>query len=401
MRESNMKNKIKLMKSTFFNEAETKERLCDFIKSSEILSMNSICKEFEEQFSGYQGRKYTVMFNSGSSANLALIQALINLGIIEKGANVGFSALTWATNVMPLIQLGLNPIPIDVDLRNLNISSKKLKDFLAGNKIAALFLTNLLGFCADIDEVKNICDENDILFLEDNCESLGTRINGQRLGNFGIASTFSTFVGHHMSTIEGGMVCTDDEEMYEELLMVRSHGWARNVSATKQKELMEKENIDEFHSPYSFFTLGYNLRPTEINGFLGIEQLKVIDKINDKRLSHFIEYQKAADINKDICRLELEHIEYVSNFAYPLIFRNKKKFEQYKKRFIENNIEIRPIVGGSIPEQPFFKSSINKIYSCPSAKEAHEQGFYIPNNPDLTTEELERICGLLRVVVGD
>ena len=156
---------IKLMKSTFYKEEETKKKLCDFIMQTEKLSMGEKCLEFEKKFSTYQGRKYSVFFNSGSSANFALIYALINLGLIKKGDNVGFSVLTWATNVMPLLQLNLNPIPIDVSLSHLNISSGHLEKSLEKFEKKCLFLTNLLGFCGDLDEIRKICDDKKILLF--------------------------------------------------------------------------------------------------------------------------------------------------------------------------------------------------------------------------------------------
>jgi len=381
---------ISLMKNTFYKEKETKKKLCEFIKKSEKLSMGLKCKEFEEGFSKYQGRKYSVLFNSGSSANLALIQSLLNLNILEKGDNVGFSALTWSTNVMPLIQLGLNPIPIDISLKNLNINLKNILE--VKEDLRAIFITNLLGFCGDLDKIIEFCGDKGIPLLEDNCESLGSELNNKKLGNFGLASITSFFVGHHLSTIEGGMVCTDDEELYEMLLMVREHGWARNSSEKKKAELREKHGIDSFYERYTFYSLGYNLRPTEIMGFLGCEQLKWINKICNKRNKNFIKYQKATKKNQDIKKLDISHMNFISNFAYPLIFKDKETFEKYKKKF-DGKVEIRPIVGGSINEQPFFKEN-KKI--CSNAKIIHSLGFYIPNNPDLTQEEIKIICELLR-----
>ncbi|HEX7041639.1 MAG TPA: aminotransferase class V-fold PLP-dependent enzyme, partial [Patescibacteria group bacterium] len=235
---------IPLIKSTFYKESLTKRKLTSFLKSTSILSLSKECIKFEKNFSNWQGRKYTILVNSGSSANLAIIQSFLNLGKLKKGDKVGFSAVTWSTNVMPLLQLGLKPIPIDVELNTLNISSLTLKKSLKKHKIKALFLTNLLGFCSDIEEIAKECKKNKIIFFEDNCESLGTEYKGKKLGNFGLASTFSFYVGHHMSTIEGGAICTDDEKLATMLSLVRAHGWGRNLEFLKQKELREKFKIN-------------------------------------------------------------------------------------------------------------------------------------------------------------
>jgi len=379
---------IKLMKDTFYKEKETKEALCEFITNANILSLNEKCKEFEEEFSKYQGRKYSVLFNSGSSANLSLIQSLLNLKLISKGDNVGFTALTWATNVMPLVQLGLNPIPIDVSLENLNTNLKQLQD--VSEELKCLFITNILGFCGDLDKIKEYCDKNNIILIEDNCESLGSKLNGKKLGNFSLGSTFSFFVGHHLSTIEGGMVCTDNLELYNMLLMVRSHGWDRNLDKETQLVLKNKHNVEDFYRAYTFYYPGYNLRPTEITGFIGLEQLKYLEEVNQKRNNNFSKYMEATKDNLDILLLKLNHMDFISNFAYPMVFKDKETFEKYKSRF--SDVEIRPIIGGSMTKQPFLSSN----HSCPNAEQIHKFGFYIPNNPYLTEEEINFLTNLIK-----
>ena len=218
---------IKLIKSTFYRESETKRELSKFIMNTPKLSMGEQCLKFEKNFSDFQERKFACFVNSGSSANILLLQSLLNLKRIKRGDRIAFSSLTWSTNVMPIIQLGLIPVPIDVSLENLNVSSKTLK--LAFNKTPfdVLFITNLLGFCANLDKISSFCKQKEIILLEDNCESLGSELNSKKLGNFGFASTFSFYVGHHLSTIEGGMICTSDKKIYEILRMLRSHGMLR------------------------------------------------------------------------------------------------------------------------------------------------------------------------------
>ena len=161
---------IKLMKSTFYNEEDTKKKLCDFIKDSKRLSMDKKCNEFEKRFSLYQNRLFSIFFNSGSSANLALLQSLINCGRLKRGDSVGVSAITWSTNVMPVLQLGLKPIPIDISLNNLNVSSENLINVLETVDMQLLFITNLMGFCGDLDTISEICKDKGIILLEDNCD---------------------------------------------------------------------------------------------------------------------------------------------------------------------------------------------------------------------------------------
>ena len=259
---------IPLMKNAFLNEHETKKALAEFILKADRLSMDKECARFEEKFSNYQGRKEAILFNSGGSANLAMIQALKNLGKLKAGDKVGFSALTWSTNTMPIIQMGLVPVAVDCEVKFLNVTSKNLLDTLEKTELNAFFLTNVLGFTGDIDNIKKICLERNIILIEDNCESLGTELPEGKAGNFSLGASFSFFVAHHMSTIEGGMVCTDDEEFAEMLRIVRANGWDRNLTAKQQYKWRQKYNIQsEFDAKYTFYDLGFNFRPTEINCF--------------------------------------------------------------------------------------------------------------------------------------
>lgn len=386
---------IKLMKSTFYYESEVKQLLAEFILKAEVLSMGVECKKFEEQFAKKQERKYALFVSSGSMANLVLIQALLNMGKLSRGDKVLVSSLTWATNIMPIIQLGLVPVALDCEMQTLNVSSKILIENLEKNDIKALFLTNVLGFSDDINVIKKVCKEKNILFLEDNCESLGSKVDDVLLGNFGLASTFSTFVGHHFSTIEGGMICTDDEALYDMLLMVRAHGWDRNLSQGKQKDIREKNGINDFFSRYTFYDLAYNARPTEINGFIGNAQLQYWDEIVSIREENFKRFQSTVEGNNDFLPLRMKHMEVVSNFAMPIICKSQELFVKYKERFEEAGVEIRPIIAGDMTKQPFYRKYVTEIQVCKNADFVHKNGFYFPNNPELTEEEVSLLVQLL------
>jgi CDP-6-deoxy-D-xylo-4-hexulose-3-dehydrase len=385
---------IKLIKSSFYNEKDTKQRLADFILQTKIFSMSKECAKFEENFAKKQNRKYAVFVSSGSSANLVLIQALLNLGVFKKGDNIGFSSLTWSTNVMPIIQLGLYPIALDCNLKTLNVSPEELQKNIL--QLKGFFLTNALGFSDKIQKIKEICEKNNVIFIEDNCESLGSKTNNTLLGNFGLASTFSFFVGHHISTIEGGMICTDNKELYNMLLITRIHGWDRNLNSTEQQKIRKANNVDDFYAKYTFYDLAFNARPTEINGFIGNIQINYWDEIVSKREKNFKLFQDAIEKNDDFIPLELPHMDFISNFAMPVICKDRKFLEKYKKRFIENKVEIRPIIAGNIEIQPFFKKYNNSKNSCSNSNFIHENGFYFGNNPELTQEELNLLCSLLK-----
>ncbi len=386
---------IKLIKSTFHNEKETKRRLVKFIEGARSLSMGEQCRNFEEQFAKKQGRKYAVFVNSGSSANLVLIQALLNLGRLKQGDRVGVSAITWATNVMPILQMGLQPVAIDCELSTLNISSKTLAPHLKGLK--ALFLTNVLGFSSDISAIKNACAKAKVMLLEDNCESLGSKVDGKLLGNFGLAATFSFFVGHHLSTIEGGMVVTDDEKLHDMLVMVRAHGWDRHLPLHKQKKLRTRHEIDEHYGKYTFYELAYNVRPTEIQGFLGLESLRYWDEIVGAREQNFHKIFSAVLDHKDFHNLDVSHMDIVSNFAFPVIAKSERLAKEYRKRFENAGVEVRPIISGDITLHPFWKKYVGTAPILKNSRTVHYQGFYFGNNPDLTKKEIDFLCSLFSV----
>ncbi len=386
---------ITLIKSTFYKEEETKKKLCKFILTAPKLSIGEECGKFEKNFAKYQGKKHCILVNSGSSANLALIQTLLNLGKVKKGDFVGFSSITWSTNVMPLIQLDLKPIPLDVELDTLNVSSKILLQTLKKYPLKMLFITNLLGFCDDIGEIATICRQKKIILIEDNCESLGTIYKGKKLGNFGLASTFSFYVGHHMSTIEGGAICTDDEELETMLQLVRAHGWDRNLTKRKQLRIRNKFNVNStFYSRYTFYDLGYNLRTIEINGFIGNTQLAYIEEITQKRQENF--FKMAIPIFKRTDKyypIRFDHIDFVSNFAVPIICKSMAIRDKLVEK-CKDKVEIRPVVGGDMVTQPFYKKYMPQFtdsFTNANAKLVHKQGLYFGNNPELTEREMEEI----------
>lgn len=384
---------IPLIKSSFLKEKATKKALARFILQADRLSMGEECQKFEEAFAFKQQRKHAVFVSNGSMANLILIQALLNLGRLKKGDHVGVSALTWATNVMPLFQLGLVPMILDCEKETLNVSLDELKKKSKGLK--AFFITNALGFCHDLYAIEMFCKKNHILLLEDNCESLGSIHHGKLLGNFGIASTFSFFVGHHMSTIEGGMICTDDAALHDMLVMVRAHGWDRNLAPKTQHSLRTCHRVNSFLAKYTFYDLAYNGRPTEIHGFLGNTQLQYWDLLVQKREKNFYLFHSWIQKNKDFIPLNVSHMNLVSNFAMPLICKTQTLFKYYIKRFEKAGVEIRPIISGDMNDQPFYKKYTSPTL-CPKAQFIQKNGFYFANNPEMTNVELKTLVRLLK-----
>jgi len=384
---------IKLIKSTFYKEQMIKNRLCKFIEKTEILSMGEQVKKFEEEFAKWQKRKYAVMVNSGSSANLAIIQTLLNLGKLNKGDKVGVSALTWSTNVFPLIQLGLKSIVIDVDMSDLNMGLEYVDRAIEKHNLKAIFITHALGLCSQkLDVIQQRCDDNNIILLEDTCESLGSEAFGKILGNFGLASTFSFYVAHQLSTIEGGMVCTDDYDVYNMLKMVRAHGWAKDLDVKTKKRLKEDYGVDDFYELFTFYVPGYNIRPMEINAFIGRQQMPYLNEICNKRSDNFEVVNSHIKENDKLLPVVTDHMDFISSFSIPIICIDECLAEELRKKFMKAGIESRPIISGSITQQPVFDCK----GKCYNAEEIHRCGFYIPNNPELTKKEIMQIIKVIK-----
>jgi CDP-6-deoxy-D-xylo-4-hexulose-3-dehydrase len=382
------------MKQTFLHEDDLKSQLNNFIRKAERLSMGEECERFEEALSQYFDVENVVFVNSGSSANLLLLQSLINTGRLKPGDLVGFSAVTWATNVMPLIQLGLIPIPIDINVESLNISSESIKTALNEHKeIKCIFVTNLLGLCDDLGNIKTLCEEREIILIEDNCEGLGSEFEGTKLGKFGLAATHSTYVGHHLSTIEGGFVITNDHELGSMMKMARAHGWNRSLNKESKLKLKEKWQVSDFYDLYTFYELGYNFRPTEIAGFIGNHQIKYINEIVQKRQLNHNRFKVA--LSNSYLTPKISHMSEFSSFAFPIIAKDSNSFVIIKNKLEEAKIEIRPIVGGNITRQPFFKRNNLNNFDLPDSDMIHLNGLYIANRPDLCEEDIEYVTQVI------
>lgn len=389
---------LPLMRNTFINDYDTRVALSDFILRADRLSMGEQCLSFEKEFSHYQNRSYAALFNSGGSANLALLQALKNLGRLKEGDKIGFTALTWSTNVMPIIQMGFQPVPIDCSLSCLNVTSRQLLQVEDISSLSAIFLTNVLGYLGDYPQLIDICSEFKIILLEDNCESLGSILNNTNSGNFGLASTFSFFVAHHMSTIEGGMVCTGDSELSNMLSIVRANGWDRNLKASDQHRIRQQHSIvSEFEAKYAFYDLGFNLRPTEITGFLGRNQLKHLEANIESRLRNYTLIHEALSHNSDFYHLDYRYLDRLSPFAMPFVCKSPDLRRQYLEQFSGAGIEVRPMIAGNITKQPFYQKYCNHVSgeSLCNTDIIDTCGFYCGNYPEMNSSDLDLILSAL------
>lgn len=357
------------------------DRLISWLKTYPRLTKGEVTLQFEDKFSKWLGRKYSVFCNSGSSANLLMLSVLQQSNSL-KNKKVVVPSVAWATDLSPVMQLGFEPIICDSNLRDLSADLIHLEQIFKEESPSILMFVSVLGLVPEMKKIVNLCRKYDVILLEDTCESMGSEYRGEKLGTFGKMSSFSTFFGHHISTIEGGIISTDDFETYELLKSIRSHGWDRDLSEETQKKLQKEWGVSEFEAMYTFYNQGFNLRSTDLQAYIGLTQIDKLKKWGEKRENNLFKYQDL--INNNYWKVSTDLNDFNSNFAYPIIHPNKKNIV---KKLLENKVETRPMICGSMGTQPFY---VKKYGECKlkKASEIDKYGFYIPNNPHLTYDNL-------------
>lgn len=381
---------INLVKDTI--DGDDIKKLISWLETNPRLTKGQLNVQFEKEWSEWLGKKYSVFVNSGSSANLAALYSLLLSGKLRNNKIV-VPAVSWVTTVTPAVQFGMEPIMCECDEDNLGLNIEHLKQIIKEHDPSSIILVHVLGFPNHMNEIVELCKEHNIRLIEDTCESIGSEYEGKKLGTFGDLSTFSFYFGHHMSTIEGGMISTDDEDLYHILLSIRSHGWDRDLPKSKQIELREKYNIGDFRSLYTFYYPGFNLRATDLQAFIGLGQLKKLDDIVKNRHINYQRYHKGIKNNE--WKVNPPANSFISNFSYPVITKN---ITELVEKLTENNIECRPLICGSINEHPFWYERYGK-QELPISKKVHEYGLYLPNNHQMTLEEVDKVINIVNQYV--
>ena len=379
-------NMIKLVSDTI--DKNDINNLVNWLSQDEIprLTKGDITIEFEKKWSDKIGVNKSTFVNSGSSAILLALAALKESGKL-KNNKIIVPALSWLTDVSSPIQLGMDVILCDCNLNDLSIDINHFKQLIKEEDPSSLILVSVLGLVPNMTDIVNICKDNNIVLIEDVCESMGSKFEDKYLGTFGEVSVFSLYYGHHLSTIEGGLICTNDSELNDIIVSMRSHGWDRDWSSEKQKEYREKYNTDNFNSLYTFYYPGFNLRSTDLQAFIGVTQIDKLDKFSINRENNFRLYNKNITISD--LNIDIDNKNFISNFAYPIVSKNR---ESIVKRLIENNIEVRPLIAGSMARKPFWKGRVDNLPNCDII---NNNGFYIPNHQDLTEDDIIKICNII------
>lgn len=362
--------------------------------TSGFFTMGDNVKTFEDQFAKYMGLEHAVMVNSGSSANLAAVAAFFYKKDrpLKRGDEVIVPAISWSTTYHPLQQYGLKLRFVDVELDTLNVDVSKLEEALTPNT-RMIVGVSILGNPAALDVMRAFADANDLYFLEDNCESMDAELNGRKAGTFGHLNTSSFFFSHHISTMEGGMVLTDDRELADLCRSIRAHGWTRDLSS--DTSLYERTD-DDLHEAYRFILPGYNLRPMELSGAIGVEQLKKLPALTALRRKNLKLFQ-AAFSGDDRFIIQKENGK-SSAFSFTIILNPKMNPDRkiIFKALTEADIGFRIITGGC-----FLRHDVMKYYDfeCVGdivhANTAHDYGFFVGNHPVDLTLQINRLREVL------
>ena len=367
----------------------------------DVYSMGQEVASYEQEFAEYFGSTYAVMTSSGSTANLLMIASLFftkNPALrLQRGDEIIVPAVSWSTTYFPLQQYGLHVKFVDIDKDTLNIDLSKLADAIT-EKTKVILLVNLLGNPCDFNAINALIKGKGITLLEDNCESMGATFGGKQAGTFGLMGTFSSFFSHHIATMEGGCVITNDEEIYHILLCLRAHGWTRNLP--NENFLTGVKGSDPFEESFRFILPGYNVRPLEMSGAIGREQLKKLKGFIDMRRSNALVFLESFN-NHPFIGIQKE-VGTSSWFGFAIMLHEDSPVsrKQLVSTFSENNIECRPIVTGNFLKNKevlsYFDYSISGSVSNAEYIETH--GLFVGNHQIDIKDQIEHLSRVIEKI---
>ena len=384
---------IKLVSDTINRSDIT--ALTQWLSQDEIprLTKGNLTWALEEKWARKIGTKYSVFVNSGSSSILLTLAAMLHLDKVGKkplkNKKIIVPSLSWATDVSSPMLLGYEPIMCDCNLEDLSCDLGHLESLFKEQNPSALILVSPLGLVPEMGKVLALCEKYDVLLLEDVCESMGSKYQGDYLGSLGFASFFSMYFGHHLSTIEGGFINTNDEDFYHLLLMMRSHGWDRDLPSEKQQELREQYDCTDFDALYNFYVPGMNLRSTDLQAFIGLRVVDRLEAYATQRRFNFMEYQE--QIKHNTLNISEREGDFISSFAIPIV--NGRR-EELVRELQDNGIEVRPLIAGNMANKPMWLNEYEPV-KLPNCEALDKFGFYIPNHQDLSREDIKTITRIL------
>jgi len=368
------------------------DALCNWLKSYPRLTKGKLTWQAEEAWAQYIGTKYAVFNNSGSSANLLMVATAVQAGRIPN-KKIVVPSVGWVTTISPAIQLGLKPIMVGADKNTFGIDLDQLEEVCERERPDAVIFVQVLGVPHYKERLLALKEKYGFTLLEDACAALGASYgDGAMVGTIGDMSSFSFYFGHQLSTIEGGMVNTDDKELYEMLLMLRSHGWAKDLSEESYKKLMNEHNVDGFHKPFTFFVPGYNLRSTDLQAFLGIRQVEKAEWAARRRNENHVLYGSILD---GVVEFQQWDDNVPVSISFGALARDNEHRREIVSRLVENGVETRIFSAGNLGLHPFWTELYGKFDDEMSNK-IHSCGFFLPNYPELTVDEINHICNIVK-----
>lgn len=363
--------------------------LIGWLRGRPWLTMGPLVREFEAGWSAWLGSEHSTYVNSGSSANLVMYAALAESGRLPN-RKVIVPAVSWATSVAPALQLGFEPIMVDADPGTFGLCPRALEAALEEHRPGAVLLVHVLGVPCPMDEIMELKQRYGFLLMEDTCASMGSTYRGQKVGTFGELSSFSLYFGHHLSTIEGGMVCTRDPELHELLLLLRSHGWAKDLEPAREAALFEASGNLEFNRRFTFHIPGFNVRGTDLQARLGLRQLEKVEHVCRRRVENHLLYQELLGSHPRLTIARNEHAS-ICSIAFSALAESVEHREGLALALAENGIETRPLGGGNMSRQPFWRKRY-PTQPMPQADRIHDTAFQLPNHPSLTLDDVRFIC---------
>lgn len=369
--------------------------LVGWLQGNPWLTQGPLVKQFQEEWSSWLGRRHSLFCNSGSSANMLMFYAAMLSGRLPN-QKVIVPAVSWATTVAPAIQLGFEPIICEADWQTFGLDLAELEKLCKEHRPGLVIVVHTLGVPGRMDALLELKRRYGFMLLEDACPATGSTFQSKHVGTFGDMGSFSFYFGHHLSTIEGGMVSTDDEELFDILLHIRSHGWAKDVAPEKEAAEAAARGVLNFNRPFTFYYPGFNFRSTDLNARLGLSQMKKVNWVVERRTENQRVYEQRFG--------GAQHFHHPRNdrgvtcsISFVALAESTEHRDAIGEALMEHQIETRPLGGGSMARQPFWVDR-HGTRPMPVADAIHERSFMLPNHPDLSIEDVNFICDVVLAV---
>lgn len=372
--------------------------LIAWLETDPWLTQGPLVREFERRWAEWLGVEHAAFVNSGSSADLLMYCTLLYSGRL-RNTKVIVPAISWATTVMPAVQLGFEPVMCEADWATFGLDLNHLEELVKRHQPGAVIIVHVLGVPNEMDRLLALKDRYGFALMEDACAATGSRYDGRKVGTFGDLSAFSFYYGHHMSTIEGGMVCTNDAGLHDVVVQIRAHGWAKDLAPEREEAQARRSGVIEFNRPFTFYHPGFNLRSSDLNAKIGLSQLNRIDDVVRRRVENHKTYQGrfagASGFHYQRCDRAT-----ISSISFAAVAASQDHRRRIAEALRDGNIETRPLGGGNMSRQPYWTDRYGSTV-FPVADKIHLAAFQLPNHPLLTADDVNHICDAVLSVRAD